>query len=125
MKKIVFIKKVDNYDELIKKHKKLPMFIKKIIYLYKNLFGKPIIKRIDEKEIMVLPFQEKILDTKIKKILLKQIKRNLLNKNTKVVIEDELIKYNIEYILYKNNIEIIKGDMTRKLLVLDLSLIHI
>lgn len=119
MKKIVFIKKVDNYDELIKKHKKLPMFIKKIIYLYKNLFGKPIIKRIDKKEIMILPFQEKILNTKIEKILLKQIKRNTLNKNTKVVIEDELMKYNIEYILYKNNIEIIKGNMTRKLLVLD------
>ena len=36
MKKIVFIKKVDNYDELIKKHKKLPMFIKKIIYQFTN-----------------------------------------------------------------------------------------
>ena len=119
MEKIMYIKKVDNYDEIIKKYNRLPMFFKKIIYLYRNLFGKPIIKRIDKKEIMILPFQEKILNTKIEKILLKQIKRNLLNKNTKVVIEDELIKYNIEYILYKNNIEIIKGDMTRKLLVLD------
>ena len=119
MEKIIYIKKVDNYDEIIKKYNRLPMFLKKIIYLYRNLFGKPIIKRIDKKEIMILPFQEKILNTKIEKILLKQIKRNTLNKNTKIVIEDELMKYNIEYILYKNNIEIIKGNMTRKLLVLD------
>ena len=49
MEKIMYIKKVDNYDEIIKKYNRLPMFFKKIIYLYRNLFGKPIIKRIDKR----------------------------------------------------------------------------
>lgn len=117
MGKVIYLKRVDDYDEIIKNKIKLPLTFKRIIYLYKNIFNKITEKKNDNLNIWIFPFKEKVSDNKLEKILVKQIKKRKLSDNTKVVVSDNLIKHNIVDILKKYEIEIINGKMIKKILI--------
>ena len=45
MQNIVYIKKVDNYDDILKeKYNRIPGFFKKLIFIYKNMFNQDSVK---------------------------------------------------------------------------------
>lgn len=115
MGKVIYLKRVDDYDEIVKN--RLPLTFKRIIYLYKNIFNKITEKKNDDLNIWIFPFKEKVSDNKLEKILIKQIKKRKLVDNTKVVVSDNLIKHNIVDILKKYEIEIINGKMIKKNLI--------
>ena len=74
-KQVVYLKETSSYDDIFKKeHKKMPLFFKKIVYLYKNIFNIITKKNVADKEIWVLPVKEKYCKSKLEDILKKVLK---------------------------------------------------
>ena len=49
MSNVVYIKKVENYDDILKrKHTKFPIFLKKILFLYKTFFNVVTKKKVED-----------------------------------------------------------------------------
>lgn len=72
MHNIIYIKKVENYDDILKrKHTKFPVFLKKILFLYKTFFNVITKKKIEDANIWVIPIQEKYSINKMNNILKK------------------------------------------------------
>lgn len=72
MSNIIYIKKVENYDDILKgKNNKIPLILKKVLFLYKNFFNIITKKRIEEMDVWVIPIQEKYSFNKINNILKK------------------------------------------------------
>ena len=104
MKNIVYIKKVDDYNDILKKnYNKISMFLKKIIYLYKNIFGIITKKKIEDFNIWVLPVQEKFSQNKINKIIKKLAKESeniylFSNDCSSKLIYNQMDMYNLKYL---------------------------
>ena len=116
MENIIYIKKLDDYDEIINCKLKLSLTLKKIIFLYKNIFNIITKQSKDEFNIWVLPFQEKISDNKLNKIIDKQIKRYKITENTRLVVSKSLLSKNMTDILRKYNINYFNGNLIKKIL---------
>ncbi len=111
MNKIVYVKIAENEDDvLINNHPKLPMWIKKLIFIYKNIFNIITKKQIEKFEIWVLPIQEnKYSNRKIKNLFQK------FGQENKYVLPESLK----ENKTVKNaNIPIITGTILNKVLTL-------
>ena len=117
MENIIYIKKLDDYDEIINCKLKLSLTLKKIIFLYKNIFNIITKQSKDEFNIWVLPFQEKISDNKLNKIIDKQIKRYKITENTRLVVSKSLLSKNMTDILRKYNINYFNGNLIKKILI--------
>ena len=117
MENIIYIKKLDDYDEIINCKLKLSVTLKKIIFLYKNIFNIITKQSKDEFNIWVLPFQEKISDNKLNKIIDKQIKRYKITENTRLVVSKSLLSKNMTDILRKYNINYFNGNLIKKILI--------
>lgn len=114
-KKIIYLKEVDSYDDVLKKeYKKLPLFFKKIIFLFKNIFNIVSKKNVEENNIWVLPIKEKYSDYKIEKIL----KKNLIVTDNIHVISKELEKNNIYEIMDMYGIKYVTEEKVKKLLLI-------
>lgn len=116
MDNIIYIKKLDDYDEIVKCKMRLPLILKKIVFLYKNIFN-IITKKHDELNIWILPFQEKISDNKLERIIKKQINKNKMTEKTKIVIANSLISKDITSIFKRYNINYFNGNLIKKVLV--------
>lgn len=114
-KKIIYLKEVDSYDDILKKeHKRLPLFFKKVIFLFKNLFNIITKKEIEENNIWILPVKEKYSNDKIEKIL----KNNLKKDNNIYVISNELENSNIYNIMDMYGIKYINEEKVKKMLLI-------
>ena len=104
MNNIIYIKKIENYNDMLKeKYCKLPIFLKKFIFLYKNIFNVITKKTVEDVNIWVLPIQRKYSITKMNNLLRKI---SMYNDNIYVFSENlynkEILKlintYNIRYL---------------------------
>ena len=74
-KNIIFLKETSSYDDILKKeHNKMPLFFKKLVFLYKNTFNIITKKKIADKEVWVLPVKEKYCISKLEDIIRKGLK---------------------------------------------------
>lgn len=134
-KQIIYLKEMSSYDDILKKeYNKIPLFFKKVLFLYKNIFNIITKKNIEENKIWILPIKEKYSITKIEKILRKnlkhkeniylvssQLKENKICKimediKQEYIIEEKLKKYLIfevlKYILKIYNKELCDLELT-------------
>lgn len=115
MENIVYIKKVDEYDDILKeKHHKLPVFFKEVIYMFKNMFNIITKKKMEENDIWVLPLQEKNSENKIIKI----INKLAVYKENVYVLSDDLSDMEIHKLMEKNNVSYLKSKELKKYLVI-------
>lgn len=116
-KEIIYLKETSNFDEiLIKQHKGMPILFKKIIFMFKNIFNIVTKKKTNDFSIWILPIKEKYSINKIKAI----IKKQLINRNYKFVLSNELLTKEVISVLDKYNIEYIKDDKIKKLLLINI-----
>ena len=114
-KKIIYLKEVDSYDDILKKeYKKLPLFFKKIIFLFKNIFNIVTKKSEEEYNVWIIPIKEKYSNDKLEKILKKNLKIN----NNIYVISKELEKSNIYEIMDMYGIKYVIEEKVKKLLLI-------
>ena len=72
MKNIIYLKEVSNYDDILKNtYTKLPLFFKKVIFLYKNIFNIITKKKNEDYTIWTLPITDKYSVNKISNLLKK------------------------------------------------------
>lgn len=115
MNNIVYIKKVDEYNDILReKHFKIPIFFKRIIYMYKNIFNILTKESKEEINIWTLPIKEKYSDIKILKILNKLGKY----KDKKFVVSKDLASNKFFKLLDKYNISYFNGGNTKKYLII-------
>lgn len=114
-KKIIYLKEVDSYDDILKKeYKMLPLFFKKVIFLFKNIFNIVTKKNIEEKDIWIMPVKEKYSNDKIEKIL----KKNLIINDNIYVISKELENSNIYKIMDVYKVRYVTEEKVKKLLLI-------
>ena len=114
MKDIIYLKEVSNYDEILKKRSnKLPLFFKKIIFLYKNIFNIITKKNVEGYNIWTLPITDKYSISKINN-LLKKIKPEHDNI---YVLSNELNNRQIHKIINEYNIQCITEEKLKKILI--------
>ena len=115
-KQVIYLKETSSYDDILKKeHNKLPLFFKKIVFLYKNIFNIVTKKKIYNKEIWILPIKEKYSLNKLEKILEKELK----SKENIYLVSNELIKNNVLEIMNEQKIEYITEEKIKKVLIFD------
>lgn len=114
-KKIIYLKEVTSYDDIFKKrYNKMPLFIKKLIFLYKNILNIITKKQIEEKEIWILPIKERYYISKIERILKKYFKNN----QEVYVLSDELEKYKVYKILDLYKEQYLRKEKIKKALLI-------
>lgn len=114
MNNIIYVKKVQEYNDVLKcAYKRMPMFFKKVIYTYKNIFNIITKKKVEDANIWILPIQEKYSINKINNIFKKL---SVHNENIYVFIED---MYNKEILnlLNKYSINYLDGKKLKKFLI--------
>lgn len=144
-KEIVYLKEANSYEDILKKeHNEMPLFFKRLFFLYKNIFNIITEKNVEENKIWILPIKEKYSINKIEKILRKNLKHtdmylisNKLKENKickiledleqEYITEEKIKKYLIfevlKYILKLSNKEL--SDLELTILVNDTSNINI
>ena len=114
MSNIVYIKKVDDYDEILKeKYYKIPLILKKLMFMYKNMFNKITKKNIDGENIWILPIQDKIIYNKFKKMM-KEIYKY---KEYTYVISEDLSTAQVYKLMKEYDISYLKGNDIKKYLI--------
>lgn len=114
-KEIIYLKEISDFDDVLKKHyKRMPLLLKKIIFIFKNILNIVTKKYIDDEIIWILPIKEKYSINKIDTIIRKQ----LINNDYKFVISNELSTKEVIITLDKYNIEYINEEKIKKLLLL-------
>lgn len=114
MSNVVYIKKVENYDDILKrKHTKFPVFFKKILFLYKTFFNVITKKKVEDTNIWVIPIQEKYSINKMNNIL-KKI--SMHSKNIYVFPEKMYNKETID-LINKYGINYLDGKKLKKFLI--------
>ena len=103
MKNIIYLKEVSNYNDTLKKRHKIPLFIKKVIFLYKNIFNIITKKNEEGYNIWTLPITYKYSLSKINKVLKKLLKEQdniylLSNELNNKQVKKFITEYSIEYI---------------------------
>lgn len=114
MNNIIYVKKVENYDDILRtKHSNLPLLLKKLIFLYKNIFNVITKKKVEDENIWILPIQEKYSINKINNIFKKL---SVHNENIYVFSED---MYNKEILdlINKYSINYLEGKKLKKFLI--------
>ena len=115
MKKIVYIKKVDRYEDILtKKHKRETKLFQKVIYIYKNIFNIITKKKIEEKNIWILPLQGKYSIKKIEKLL----KKIAIYTENIYVFSNELDNIELYKLINKYSINYLKGKQLNKYLII-------
>lgn len=114
MRDIIYLRKVDSYEDVINSENKIMNLIKKGIFLYKNMFNIVTKKYIEEKKIWILPFREKVSVKKLDKIIKKQ--KKFIKNNTIIIPSNYLIKNQIEEILKKYEIHYLEQNNIKKIL---------
>jgi len=114
-KKIIYLKEVSSYNDILKKeHNKMPLFLKKDIFLYKNIFNIITKKKIEDNEIWILPMKEKHYINRIEKIL----KKYLINQGNIYVVSDALREQKMCELMDKYNITYITEEKIKKVLLI-------
>lgn len=115
MEKIIYLKELNNYNEILKKeYKNFPLILKKIIFLFKNIFNIVTRKNIDGYNIWILPMKDKYSEDKIKNIIKNKFKID----NNVYVISKELANNNIFRIMNEYGLKYItEGKAKRQLLI--------
>ena len=114
MKNIIYLKEVSNYNDTLKKrHNKLPLFFKKIIFLYKNIFNIITHKKAEGYNIYTLPITYKYSSNKINKLLKKMKKEE----NNIYLLSNELNNKQVHKVMYEYGIEYITEEKAKKLLL--------
>lgn len=115
MEKIIYLKELNNYNEILKKeYKNFPMILKKIIFLFKNIFNIVTKKNIEGYNIWILPIKEKYTDDKIRNI----IKNKFKTDNNVYVISKELANNNIFRIMNEYGLKYITEEKAKKQLLI-------
>ena len=116
-KEIVYLKETTNYEEMLKKDNlKVPILVKKLIFLFKNIFNIVTKKSINNNYIWILPIKEKYSINKMDNIIRKQ----LMNNSYKYVISEELSSKELLNMLDKYNIEYIRIEKIKKTLLINI-----
>lgn len=115
MKNIIYVKKVNDYDDIIKKRRNIPIILKKIIYLFKNILNIITIKK-ENLKVCVLPMKEKISSKKLN-LLIKKIGKDINISNNKFVISNDLIKENVLTIFDQYHLSYFNGEKIKKIFV--------
>ena len=114
-KEIIYLKEISTYDDILRKeNRKIPLFLKKIIFMVKNIFNIVTKTQRDDTNIWILPIKEKYSINKIDSI----IRKRIINSNCKFVISNELSTKEVFRILDKYNIEYIDEEKIKKILLL-------
>lgn len=114
-RKIIYLKETSSFKEILKKkHNKMPLFIKKAIFLYKNIFNIITKKSIENNEIWILPIKEKYFMNKIERIL----KKALINQNNIYLVSNELSNNQMCQIMDEQKQEYITEEKIKKVLII-------
>lgn len=115
-KQIIYLKETNNFNDVLKKeHNKMPLILKKICFIYKNIFNVVTKKNIESSEIWVLPIKEKYSEAKLKKIL----NNNLKYPQNKYLISNKLKENNACKIMRELNQECITEEKIKKYLIFE------
>ena len=115
MENIVYLKKVDRYEEIIKKENKtIPLCINKIIYTYKKIFNIITKKIVDGENIWILPIQKLNNYNKINNILNKLE----MYKNNIYVLSNDLLNNDIYKLMKEKEIKFLTGKELKKFLII-------
>lgn len=113
MDNIIYIKKVDDYNEIFKKkHRRMPMILKKLAFLYKNIFNIITKKKLEDSNIWILPIQEKYSDNKMNS-LLKKFAKNFGNI---FVISNDLRNNHLYKLMHLYDIDYLRGERLKTFL---------
>lgn len=116
-KQSIYLKETSSYDDILKnKHNKMPLFLKKMIFLYKNIFNIVTKNKYEDIEVWTLPLKENYTLNKMENVL----KKNFKNYEIIYVVSDELINNKMYKILEKHNIEYIVEEKIKKILLLSI-----
>ena len=116
-KQVIYLKETSSYDDiLVKEHKKMPLFLKKLIFLYKNIFNIITKKITEEKEIWVLPVKEDYCISKLEDIL----KRRFKEQENIYLVSNELKESKINLIMDEQNVKYITEEKIKKYLIFDI-----
>jgi len=116
-KQVIYLKEANSYQDLLKKeYKKVPIFFKKIIFLYKNIFNIVTKKKIYNKEIWILPIKEKYSLNKLEKIL----KKDLQGQDNIYLVSNELKESKICLLMDEQNIKYITQEKLKKYLIFNI-----
>lgn len=113
MEKIIYLKLLQDYNDTL--NCKTFIFIKKIIFYFRNFFCIISKKNVDNFIIWTLPFIRNIPKIKIEKIIIKELKN--IEENFILVLSRELKKKEIYEILDKFDIKYINGNLAKKALI--------
>lgn len=117
MEEIIYLKKLDDYEEITNSKIKLPLSLKKIIFLIKNILNITTIRKRNEFNIWILPFQEKISNKKLEKCINKRIKKIEKKENIKIVIANSVLNNSLTKVLKQNGIYYFEGNNIKKMLI--------
>ena len=119
MKENIYLKIVQDYEDVIKKRTKiLPPFCKKIVFLYKYMFGKITIKKTEKFNIYILPVKPHQLNKRIEKLINKLCRINL--ESHKIVLSIDLMQKKVYNLLDKYDIGYYKAIDIKKYLVFNI-----
>lgn len=114
-KEIIYLKEVSDFNDILRKqHKRIPVLLKKIIFMFKNIFNIVTKKQINDCNLWILPIKEKYSINKIDTIIRKQLSNN----NCKFVLSNQLLTKDVISILDQYNIEYINQEKIKKFLLL-------
>ena len=109
MNEYIYIQKTKDYENFSN--------CKKTIFWFKNKFNIITKKKINNINILVLPFKSIISNKKFKKIIRKQIRKLYINENTKLVLSKSFTNNEIKNILDKYNVKYINENVAKKQLI--------
>lgn len=114
MNNIIYLKKVDNFEEILNtKYKRMPQFFKKCIYKYKNIFNIITKKNIEDNNLWILPIKDKYSSNQIERLIKKISKHD----NT-YIFSNDLKNTQLYKLINKCNISYIKGNILKKYLII-------
>ena len=108
MCEFIYLKNVQDYEEICRF--KRVLFLKKAIFYFKNKFNIITKKNINNINIWILPYMKDISLKKLEKI----IRKELINKEIRLVLSSSLKKKEIIDIFDKYNIQYINGNLAKR-----------
>lgn len=116
-KKVIYLKETYNYNDILKKqNNKIPLAIKKIIFLYKRIFNIITKKDINGNEVWIFPVKEKYSAKSIEILL----KKYLIKENNIFLASNNLIENKIYDIMDCYKIDYITEEKIKKFLLIQI-----
>lgn len=117
MHNIIYVKKVENYDDILKrKHTKFSVFLKKILFLYKTIFNVITKKKVEDINIWVIPIQEKYSINKMNNIL----KKISVHSEKIYVFPEKMYNKETLNLINKYGIKYLDGKRLKKFLIFNI-----